>query len=42
MANATAEEKLTYVLNVLMHTEMPKPDYHAVAQDNGITSANNA
>ncbi|KAK4941994.1 hypothetical protein LTR10_018175 [Elasticomyces elasticus] len=42
MANATAEEKLSYVLNVLMHTEMPKPDYHAVAQDNGITSANNA
>ncbi|KAI1619292.1 hypothetical protein EDD37DRAFT_217748 [Exophiala viscosa] len=42
MASATTEEKLSYVMTVLMHTDMGKPDYRGVAEELGINTAGNA
>ncbi|KAJ9494459.1 hypothetical protein LTR99_010777 [Exophiala xenobiotica] len=42
MASGTPEEKLTYIMTVLKNTELPKPDYHAVAQEAGARDPNSA
>jgi len=42
MASGTDNEKLNYMLTVLANTELPKPDYHAVAKITGISNANQA
>jgi len=42
MAALPSEEKLNYLLSVLSKTELPQPDYHAVARVSGISNANAA
>ncbi|KAK5076810.1 hypothetical protein LTR64_005710 [Lithohypha guttulata] len=42
MANLSEQDKLVYVLRVLKHTELPQPNYHAVAADTGQANPNNA
>lgn len=42
MANLSEQDKLVYVLKVLKHTELPQPNYHAVAADTGQANPNNA
>jgi len=42
MAGASPEEKLSYIMTVLKNTEMPKPDYHAVAREAGVRDPNTA
>ncbi len=42
MGSQTDAEKLAYVMVILKNTEMPKPDYSAVAVEAGINNANNA
>ncbi|KAK5101506.1 hypothetical protein LTR24_000562 [Lithohypha guttulata] len=42
MASSSDIEKLRYVLTVLKNTELPQPNYHAVASDMGSTNANTA
>lgn len=42
MASGTDNDKLVYVMNVLAHTELPQPDYKALAAKVGQSNANNA
>ncbi|KAJ9615336.1 hypothetical protein H2200_001411 [Cladophialophora chaetospira] len=42
MATQTDAEKLVYVVMALKYTDMPKPDYHSLAAEAGISDANTA
>ncbi|KAK5055265.1 hypothetical protein LTR84_013015 [Exophiala bonariae] len=42
MASLPPNDQVVFIMNVLQNTEMPKPDYHAVARNTGSTSANTA
>lgn len=42
MAKAPVDAKLEYIMSVLKHTELPRPDYKAIAAEMGQSSANNA
>ncbi|OCT48729.1 hypothetical protein CLCR_05237 [Cladophialophora carrionii] len=42
MANSSTDDKIAYILTVLKHTTLPKPDYTAVAVESGINTAQNA
>ncbi len=43
MASAIdADEAFKYIMLVLKHTEMPKPNYPAIAQEAGINTPSNA
>jgi hypothetical protein len=42
MANSSSEAKIEYVLTVLAHSDLPRPNYGAVAIATGQSSGNNA
>ena len=42
MATQTTDDKISYILTVLKHVVLPKPDYNAIAVEAGINTGQNA